>query len=76
MRDDQGILAELERVKGERDRLESLVGTAYHEDGTVIPALLNVLAQTELTQALQEVQAVIGFLRTNDPHREAGAPPA
>lgn len=51
------------------DRLESLVGTAYADDGTVIPALTNAANQTDLEQMRQEVYAVIGFLRENNPNR-------
>lgn len=51
------------------DRLESLVGTAYGANGTVIPALENAARQEDVDQMRQEIASVIGFLRDNDPNR-------
>lgn len=50
------------------DRLESLVGTAFSASGTVRPALENAALQTDVEQMRQEVQAVINFLRDNNPN--------
>lgn len=55
-------------MRARLDRLESLVGTAYGPDGTVRPALQNAVAQTDVEQMRQEVQAVIDFLRDNNPN--------
>jgi exonuclease VII small subunit len=61
--------AELDAAVAQRDRLASLVGTCMNEDGTVVPALVNATAQTELEQLRHEVNAVIAFLRENNPNR-------
>lgn len=45
--------------------LATLVGVAYHEAGTVIPALVAARAASDWGQ----VDAVIGFLRDNNPDR-------
>jgi len=49
------------------DDLANLEGVAYHEAGVVIPALLGAKAAGDWSQ----VEAVVSFLRTNDPHRAA-----
>ena len=59
---------ELQELRAQRDRLASLVGTCMNEDGTIIPALENAANQTELEQMRHEVNAVIGFLRDNNPN--------
>lgn len=56
-------------MRARLDRLESLVGTAYGSAGTVRPALENAARQEDITQMRQEIAAVIGFLRDNDPNR-------
>jgi hypothetical protein len=61
------MVDEMQAMRERLDRLESLVGTAYGESGTVIPALLNAMNQTDPAQARHEVGAVIGFLRDNRP---------
>lgn len=61
----RGGQGDLERL----DRLESLVGTAYGEAGTIRPALQNALAQPDEQQLRQEVTSVLNFLRDNDPAR-------
>lgn len=60
---------ELQQLRAERDRLESLVGTAYHEDGTAIPALLNAMNQPDLEAMRHEIEAVVNFLRASNPHQ-------
>jgi hypothetical protein len=47
--------------------LASLVGTAYHEDGTVVPALDAAIQAQDWGQ----VVAVLSFLRSNNPDRAA-----
>jgi hypothetical protein len=47
--------------------LASLVGTAYHEDGTVVPALDAAIKARDWGQ----VVAVLSFLRSNNPDRAA-----
>lgn len=47
--------------------LANLVGVAYAEDGVVIPALLGAKAAGDWAQ----IDAVVSFLRNNDPHRAA-----
>lgn len=59
---------ELVEMKQRLDRLESLVGTAYGASGTVRPALENAALQLDVEQMRQEVQAVINFLRDNNPN--------
>lgn len=49
------------------EQLATLEGVSYHEDGTVIPALLGAKASGDWSQ----VDAVVSFLRSNDPHRAA-----
>jgi hypothetical protein len=51
------------------DRLESLVGTAFNDDGTVIPALENAARQEDVNQMRHEIASVVGFLRDNNPNR-------
>ena len=65
--DDRSILQEYEDLRQRVDRLESLVGTAYGASGTVRPALENAVLQQDVEQLRQEVQAVLNFLRDNDP---------
>lgn len=48
-------------------RLRTLEGVTLHEDGVVIPALLGAKASGDWSQ----VDAVVKFLRENDPHRAA-----
>ena len=48
-------------------QLANLEGVAYHDDGVVIPALLGAKASGDWSQ----VDAVVKFLRENDPHRAA-----
>jgi len=60
---------EMSQLRDQVDRLTSLVGTAYNDDGTIIPALLNAINQLDINQMRQEVQSVIGFLRDNNPNR-------
>ena len=45
----------------------TLVGVAYHEDGVVIPALLGAKQSGDWRQ----VDAVVRFLRENNPHKAA-----
>jgi hypothetical protein len=47
------------------DELANLEGNAYHEDGVVIPALLGAKDTGDWGQ----IDAVVSFLRQNDPHR-------
>jgi lysozyme len=47
--------------------LSTLVGVAYHEDGVIIPALEGARASGDWSQ----VEAVVRFLRENNPHRAA-----
>jgi hypothetical protein len=47
--------------------LANLEGVAYHEAGVVIPALEGARASGDWSQ----VDAVVKFLRENDPHRAA-----
>ena len=49
------------------EQLANLEGVAYHDDGTVIPALEGARAAGDWSQ----VDAVVSFLRSNDPHRAA-----
>lgn len=49
------------------DQLANLEGVSYHEDGVVIPALEGARATGDWSQ----VDAVVKFLRSNDPHRAA-----
>lgn len=51
------------------EELANLVGLAYHDDGNVIPALEAALNQNKKNDVKQAVQAVIDFLRTNNPDR-------
>jgi hypothetical protein len=60
---------ELHELRSQRDHLSSLVGTAYNDDGTVVPALHNAIQQTSIEQMRQEVQSVVNFLRENNPNR-------
>lgn len=62
-------MGELEDMRARLDRLESLVGTAYHDDGTVIPALQAAAERQDGETMRSEVRAVISFLRDNNPHR-------
>lgn len=61
------MIDEVEQLRQERDRYASLVGSAYNDDGQVIPALENAANQADLAQMAQEVRAVIGFLKDNRP---------
>jgi GH25 family lysozyme M1 (1,4-beta-N-acetylmuramidase) len=47
--------------------LGTLVGVAYHEDGVILPALLNARKSGDWSQ----VDAVVKFLRENNPNRAA-----
>jgi hypothetical protein len=58
---------DISELNARLDRLESLVGTAYNDDGSVIPALLNAMNQTDPAQMAQEISAVVSFLRSNRP---------
>lgn len=53
------------------EQLATLEGVAYHESGTVIPALVNATRQADVNQMRQEVEAVVAFLRASDPHGDA-----
>jgi hypothetical protein len=57
----------VDELQARLDRLESLVGVAYNDDGVILPALHNAIAQTEIEQMRHEVQAVVNFLRENRP---------
>ena len=59
---------ELQELRAQRDRLASLVGTAYNADGMVRQALENAALQADVEQMRQEVVAVINFLRDNNPN--------
>jgi hypothetical protein len=59
---------DLQAMRDRLDRLESLVGTAYGSAGTVRTALENAALQQDVEQMRQEVQAVINFLRDNNPN--------
>jgi len=58
-------------VPHEAPELSTLVGVAYHDDGTVIPALVAATTQTDIAQMRQQVDAVVSFLRANNPDRAA-----
>lgn len=60
---------EQRELRQQIERLTSLVGTAYNDDGTIIPALENAAQQDDVEQMRQEVGAVVGFLRANNPNR-------
>lgn len=47
--------------------LETLVGVAYNDDGTVIPALLDAEQQTDAAAMRDRIEAVVAFLRANRP---------
>jgi predicted chitinase len=49
--------------------LSTLVGVAYHEDGTIIPALKMALLQQDLSHTRNEIQNVINFLAVTNPDR-------
>jgi hypothetical protein len=57
----------MDEMRARLDRLETLVGVAYNEDGVIIPALLNAINQSDINQMRQEVQSVVNFLRENRP---------
>ena len=61
------MIDEVQQLREERDRYASLVGTAYNDDGAVMPALLNAIGQTDIEQMRQEIGAVISFLQSNRP---------
>lgn len=63
------MIDEVQAMQARLDRLESLVGTAYGESGTVRPALQNAAAQQDINQMRVEIQAIANFLRDNDPAR-------
>lgn len=63
------MIDEVQQLRAERDRYASLVGTAYGPAGTIIPALENAARQEDRDQMRREVEAVIEFLRQNDPNR-------
>jgi predicted chitinase len=52
-------------VQPSYEQLANLEGVAYHDDGVVIPAL----AAARISNDWSQVDAVIEFLRANDPHR-------
>lgn len=54
-------------IPDELAHLRTLVGVAYHEDGVVVPGLVHATQQTSLEQMRQEVNAVVAFLRNNNP---------
>lgn len=60
---------ELSQIREQRDRLASLVGTAYNDDGTIIPALEAAMNQADADAMRHEIGAVVSFLRDNNPNR-------
>jgi hypothetical protein len=56
-----------EQAGDELGALRNLVGVAYHDDGTIIPALIAAKESGDWGQ----VDAVVSFLKTNNPHRAA-----
>ena len=55
----------------ELDRLRTLVGVAYSETGTVVPALAAALANPDDVNLRMQTDAVLRFLRANNPNAAA-----
>jgi hypothetical protein len=62
-------MSEVDEMRARLDRLESLVGTAYADDGTVVPALEAAVDRQDGETVRSEVRNVIQFLRDNNPNR-------
>jgi hypothetical protein len=63
------MVDEMQDMRARLDRLESLVGTCYHEDGSILPGLLEAVAQTDVDTMRGKVEAVIQFIRASNPHQ-------
>lgn len=57
----------VDTVEAERDRFGSLVGVAYQPDGAVRAGLEGAVLQQDAESMRQQVQAVLNFLRDNNP---------
>jgi hypothetical protein len=65
--DDRSLRQQLADVTAERDRYASLVGTAYNSDGAVRTGLDGAVMQQDIDEMRVQVQAVVNFLRDNNP---------
>lgn len=63
--------APVPREAPDLEQLQTLVGVAFHEDGVVIPALAAALANPDDTNLRIQTDAVLRWLRANNPDRAA-----